>query len=74
MKDGQQAYTQSSPSLQKKGLKMKDSSDPLPYSHVFTECGWQSERVKSDNGQANSMIADSQCQKHWYGRLRQEEN
>eukprot|EP00972_Heterocapsa_arctica_P092265 13607671-Heterocapsa_arctica.AAC.1 len=74
MKDGQQAYAQSSPSLQNKVLKIRNNSDPLPYSPMHTECGWQSERVKSDNGRSNSMMADSHRRKHRYGILRQEES
>ncbi len=74
MKDGQQAYAQSSPSLRNRVLKMRGNSDPLPYSPMHTECRWQLERVKSDNGRSNSMMADSHRRKHWYGKLRQEEN
>eukprot|EP00972_Heterocapsa_arctica_P048257 7116352-Heterocapsa_arctica.AAC.1 len=53
---------------------MRGNSDPLPYSPMHTECGWQSERGKSDNGRSNSMMADSHRRKHWYERLRQEES
>eukprot|EP00972_Heterocapsa_arctica_P103083 15191331-Heterocapsa_arctica.AAC.1 len=53
---------------------MRDNSDPLPYSLMYTECGWHLEKAKSDNGRSNSMMPDSPRQKFWFGKLQQGEN
>eukprot|EP00972_Heterocapsa_arctica_P015905 2345246-Heterocapsa_arctica.AAC.1 len=50
--------------LTRKELRTKDNSDQSPSCLTFIECGWQSVKVKSDNGRSNSRMADSPHRRH----------
>eukprot|EP00972_Heterocapsa_arctica_P048455 7142900-Heterocapsa_arctica.AAC.1 len=64
IRDGHMVFTLSLPSLPRKVLRTKDNSDPLLFCPTFIECGWQSGKVKSDNGRSNSTMADSPHRRH----------
>eukprot|EP00972_Heterocapsa_arctica_P072383 10691272-Heterocapsa_arctica.AAC.1 len=58
------AYTLSLPLLLRKERRMRVNSGPSPSYLMFTEYGWQSGKVKIDNGRSNSTMADSPHRRH----------